>query len=317
MIISLHLLYFIPYPTGSIAPIPITPSLAGTIRRSGRSKLRVPYSVSIISTCEWNAHLSTHNSNSMAEPQIFIGEKPYRSSTYPIGSPSDEMDIVDDSDDTPLEQLLRRHKIENAHDSKQYFWSLQRLRCILSRSRILSQLRKYSNLENAEAYIDHIRPEDDWLAGAGSQTYLKIFALLVSVGQGGDIGNFINEQVSDQSLPVCLHPDRTDEVILCRKDMPTQPLKCFEKWQSWLRELFETKQWQVLIPYFDLDTGKRAQLYSLDDKTILPWCPRDEGSLSSSQPSRNEGGYASVSCIKIHPSCHGFSEVLEAVSRSL
>ena len=255
----------------------------------------------------------------MTEPQILIEGLPYRSSTFPVENLCDRLDTIDDNDKTPLDELLRKFKIEDADECNPGFWSLQLLRRILSRDRILDELRNYTDLENAETYVDYIRPENDLLPESKTQTYLKIFALLVLSERGMEIENFVKEGLSDQNLPVCRHQGSPKEKFnLCRKDTPNlRPLKCFEKWKPHGREWFETTQWQLLVPYFDLSPGYRAKHYPLDDKAILPWRKRDARSLLSSQSSQNEGGYASVSCVRIDPSSHGFSDVLKDVSRSL
>ncbi|KAE9364081.1 kinase-like protein [Stipitochalara longipes BDJ] len=256
----------------------------------------------------------------MAGPDIFIDRLKYRGSTFSLPPAGDDFPRIAENDSTPLDQLLRQWKIE---DPKPGFWSWERLLYILSRNRIQIELRKYTQLENAESYVEHIRPDDEADSESlEAKTYLRIFALLVLTKKGDQIGNFIKEEVSDKKLPICRHQgSRRGEHILCFKKDPHQPLKVFEEWYPHERAWFEQTQWETLVPYFDLDPSNRARHYNLDDSAILPW--RNEklrslispASRQSSWSSVHEGGFADVSCIRIDSSSHGFSEVLKDVIR--
>ena len=254
--------------------------------------------------------------NVVSRPDLFIEGEPYRSNTFPMMNTSNGLPIIDENDKTPLAELLREHAVVGAGNSKDGFWSFKRLCKILTRHRILAELEA-CEVENAEAYLDLVRPVDLQLQGSRAQTFLRTFALLVLVERVGDIGEFIKEEVSDQKLPVRRHSAMgRGKIILCHKDNPDQFLKCFQNWKHFEREVFESKQWRFLIPYFDLDTDDRAKHQNLDSETILPWCKKDDRSHSSSQPSGQEGGFAFVSRVKIDPSSHGFRTILEKVSQS-
>jgi len=224
--------------------------------------------------------------------------------------------MIDDKDETPLAELLRKYAEKNAESHKWSFWSLKLLRHILSRERILAELKTHDGLNNPETLLNYILPAESRHSGSIPQTYLKTFTLLILFERVDEIGNFIEEGVSDQSLPVQRHQEASPgKVNLCHKDRPNQPLTCFCKWKTHEKEDFlKTHQWRVLVPYFDLDDGNRAGEYLLDDQTILPWCKRTDRSHSSSQPSGWSGGYAFVSRVKIDPHSHGFHDVLQTVS---
>jgi hypothetical protein len=179
-------------------------------------------------------------------------------------------------------------------------------------NRVLAQLQKYQNL-NAKTYIEHICPDEDSTPDT-AHTYLKIFALLILQNKGEEIVEFVKEIVSDQRLPLCQRP-RTQKgsVDLGCKDSPEQALQCLQNFETHEREIFEENQWKVLVPFFDLDKNFMARHYELDDSTILPWCKKDERSISSSQSSQKEGGFAYVIRVKIDPSSHGFRDVLRSV----
>lgn len=251
-------------------------------------------------------------------PGIFLEGKPVpiRSFTFSQEAPDDGLPMIKD-DGRSLAVLLREYKIEATNE--QEFWSLRLLRHILSRGRVLNELRNYPNLD-AKTYVDYIRPENDPAPDSRTPTYLKIFALLVLFERGQEIDNFVKDEVSDQSLPLLRRRGYNIPrgiVDLCHKDTPGQALNCFLKWKQAERESFLSAQWELLVPYFDLDEKFRSRHYTLHDRTILPWCKRENGedSSSSSQQSRNEGGFAYVMRIKIDPFSHGFHNILKAVGQ--
>jgi hypothetical protein len=254
--------------------------------------------------------------NVISGPDLFIEGERYRSNTFPQEVTSGGLTIGDGNDNMSLAERLRVRAVTRVDDSKDGFWPFKLLCEILTRERILAELMDYE-VGDAEACRDLVRPVDLSLHGSEAQTYLRTFAVLVLVERVDDIDRFIKEEVSDQRLPVCRHSvTGKGKIVLCHKDKPDQPLKCFEKWKFFEREVFESKQWRLLVPYFDLETGDRAKHQDLDSETILPWCEKKDRSHSSSQSSGQEGGFAFVSRVKIDPSSHGFRSILEKVSQS-
>jgi hypothetical protein len=252
--------------------------------------------------------------NVVSQPDLFIEGKLYRSNTLPMATTGDGLPIIDENDETRLDELLRYHAVVGADNSKNPFWPFKLLCQILKRERILAELKAYK-VENAQTCLDHIRPVDLQLQDSKAQSYLKAFAILVLVEKVGDIGEFIREEVSDQKLPVRRYSaTRSGKVFLCHKDNPDQPLGCFQGWKDYQRDLFERMQWQFMVPYFELDTEDKAKHQNFDNGTILPWCKTDDRLHSSSQPSGQMGGFAFVSRIKIDPYSHGFRPILEKVS---
>lgn len=243
-------------------------------------------------------------------PPILLDGVPIRSFTFTKETLDDGLPVIQD-DGKSVANLLREYKTEEVNG--QGFWSLRLLRHILSRDRVLDELRKYPNLD-AETYVDYIRPEEEANPDSRTPTYLKIFALLVLLKKGPDIVNFIKDKVSDQTLPLHRRPDTPKWLVdLGFENSPGNILQCLHKWEPHDRESLERVQWELLVPYFDLDKDSMAQHYRLDDRIILPWCKREKFSLSSTKLSKNEGGFAFVNCIKIDPLSHGFYEVLKAV----
>jgi hypothetical protein len=218
---------------------------------------------------------------------------------------------IDDNDSTEPRKLLRKYSIAATANKTYGFWSLALLRHILPRQRIINKLRQYSG--NICGYIDHIRPAED--SKAGDETYLRVFALLLLQEKESEIKNFVRAHVCDEILPLRRFDDDEELDFKDPKDHH-RPLKCFSGWKTSEKEWFLSNQWRVLIPFFKLDHEGRAENYDFEDETILPWLPWHKGNstITSSQPSKGEGGYAEVFRTRIDPSSHDFQEVLQSVS---
>ncbi|CZR52310.1 uncharacterized protein PAC_02187 [Phialocephala subalpina] len=250
-------------------------------------------------------------------PEVLVEGVPHRSSTFPLESPmaSDDLQEIDreEHDATPLNDLLRQFKVEGANGT---FWPLKRLLRILSRERVLAELKSYDTVPDPDECLNAVRPEDHHFSRPNVRTYLRTFALLLLFERGEEIGKFVDEEVSDQNLPVycnLVENKRRRQLNVHHKAMSDKPLVCFRDWKTHEKEDFEKRQWQFLIPYLELESGKVAKHYTFDENIILPWLKRQGVSLSSTQPSGQGGGFGSVSTIKIDPSSHGFSDILQKV----
>ncbi|KAI0127539.1 kinase-like domain-containing protein [Xylariales sp. AK1849] len=250
-------------------------------------------------------------------PTLEIEGRLYRSSTFPsevshdgdIMPDRDGLPVITDSSTETLAELLREFQTKNEEQNKA-FWSFKLLRHILTRDRILREFRRKQSTRNLEVLIDYIRPVEN--PRPGTVAYLKIFALLLLLEREHDIGAFIESHMSDQDLPVVCHNTR-GKIHLCRKSSPLLPLECFKDWKAHEMLLLEQWQWQVLVPFFELNSSNKAIHYELDDSTILPWCDWKDHTPASLAPPEQEGGYALVSAVNIHPSSHGFHDVLKAI----
>jgi hypothetical protein len=205
-----------------------------------------------------------------------------------------------------LAQLLRKYFVR--HQDCREFWPLRLLRHILTRDRVLAKV------PDIKPYIDYIHPAEERATESDVPSYLQVFALLVLLEREDEIGDFVQMNLCDEQLPV---DRRTIEgkTELYGRNSPNQPLGCFKKrkWRDHEKEFFSTKQWQFLVPYFELDSDNKAQHYELHDSTILPWRHWNEYCPNSLQPTGQKGGYAYVSAVDIAPSSHGFHSVLKAV----
>lgn len=248
-------------------------------------------------------------------PEVCIEGIPYRSSTFPLVTTvtGDDLQEIDREvhDETPLDDLLRKFPVEG---EKGPFWPLKRLLRIMSRKRVLAELQTYDTLQDTCKYLNIIRPEDRQFSEPNTATYLRTFALLLLFDRGKEIVKFIDEDVSDQNLPIHFIVKGRRQLKVFRRDMPDKPLTCFQEWKIHDIEGFESRQWQLLPQCFELEGGKVAKHYVLDKKTILPLRKKQEGSRPSGQPSGRGGGFGYVSTVEIEPSSHDFSDLLRKLS---
>ncbi|KAI7786949.1 hypothetical protein LA080_001741 [Diaporthe eres] len=128
------------------------------------------------------------------------------------------------------------------------------------------------------------------------RSYRKIFAILVLVDMVHRIADFVLCNLGDTCLPM---PDigTTDA-----RALPT-PLLENEAWmavtRTWRRrdvDYFKTYQWRVLAPVFTAQDPE----YRLCPSHVLPFVESHE---------QAEGGFATVSRVRIHPDHHEFGKL--------
>jgi hypothetical protein len=235
------------------------------------------------------------------------------STNAPIFHRPGTLPTIDINDPTEPRKLLRKFSVAETEDNTYGFWSLALLRHILPRQRIINKLRQCSG--NICHFIDYIRPPEESISQSRSETYLRVFVLLLLQERESEIGNFVRAGVCDELLPL-RRCEGTEELELRAPKAPHNPLTCFSGWKTSDKEWLLSHQWRVLIPFFKLDGKGRAENYEFEDETILPWLPwYDENcTITASQPSTEKGGYAEVRRIRMDPSSHGFQQVLKSVS---
>ncbi|KAK0701192.1 kinase-like domain-containing protein, partial [Apiosordaria backusii] len=135
--------------------------------------------------------------------------------------------------------------------------------------------------------------------------YRKIFAVLVLIQLPGRIQRFVNEGVSDADLPFVkvktneLGLRRTWSFKLRRKNSRGTTLRCFQRWTIRELEMFESRQWLFLAPYFSRDpTEPRKVLqYILPESAVLPF-------TSHSRVSGTRTHCSQLFKVGIHPDHH-------------
>ncbi|KAK3313296.1 kinase-like domain-containing protein [Apodospora peruviana] len=232
---------------------------------------------------------------------------------------AEDLPIIEDTG-IKLTSLLREHQIKcpSSETSVTGFWTVKLLRRIFSRERLRSQLeedyKKRKPSKSIDNLIDAIRPEQEPHPGSPEDRsqYLRIYALLLLCEKSHEIDRFVRNGQSDSILPIEVL-SRNGELIVVNGGKRTQELSCFRRWTDLPKDYIKTYQWRMLTPYFKLGEGNRAIHRVFPDDTILPWCHRDDRNMTSTEASVREGGFAFVSKVRIHPTSHGFGEVLKAI----
>jgi hypothetical protein len=143
-------------------------------------------------------------------------------------------------------------------------------------------------------------------------TYLTVIALLILLDRWQEIVHFVNSGLHDKLLPLQLQGDHCHLHI--RSDQ--QPVAFLEDWDVGDREMFHTRQKDVMVPYLEAVIGQgrvpfQPCHYQIPD-VDLPW----HKNLEKNSMSTN-GGFSTVYRVQIRSDCHGFGVVLDKVKKNL
>jgi hypothetical protein len=231
-----------------------------------------------------------------------------------IDSPTPSIQNLDsDSDqdqDTTLGDVLRKCAVPHVEGGGKCFWPSRLLEDVLTVQRIRAELDEY-----VDPYPKFYRQNTNTqLAERIKERYIVIFALLCLLSKGFCIQQFIAEQVKDSHLPFSI--DRRDSCKLSPANT-NQPIRSFQKsplkavkWQPHEREYIVNYQDSFNPVVFGWDQTGRAQHRDFDTEVILPFV-RSQNSSATQQ-----GGFATVDQVEVHPYCHSFHNILPSVSRT-
>ncbi|KAM7217263.1 hypothetical protein V8F06_007320 [Rhypophila decipiens] len=155
------------------------------------------------------------------------------------------------------------------------------------------------------------------------KSYLKMFAILVLTERPTRIRHFIDEEVSDEDLPLELVEMPANSALrhmghktwdlqrrsktwkLGGSDPPPStppPLRCFtvrgKRWRNSTLRKFEKNQWIITAPFFTRDDRKLALHWPLPAQAVLPF--------TSWEPIGHQGSFGRMFKAEIHPDHHGF-----------
>lgn len=142
----------------------------------------------------------------------------------------------------------------------------------------------------------------------GDRPLRKVFTLLVIMNKLTDIKLFIDDGVTDESLPLSRNPKSNSENTFQFESNRTSrkaagQLGCFLNWDAIDIWTFEEWQWTTLSPI--LKRGRRRNVKHLDLRDELP-LPFTYDSRHSSDGQVIEGGFSTVFKVHIHPANHRF-----------
>jgi hypothetical protein len=258
----------------------------------------VDSSLDNISVPTWTPSQSTTQ-----QPGVISYDDSPSASIQTPGSESDE----DQDQDTTLGGILRKCAVPHADGGDKCFWPSQLLNGVLTVERIKLELDKY-----ARSFPTlYQRDTNLHLAETIKGEHLVIFALLCLVSKGVCIRRCIHEKLKDKHLP--LRIDRRDGCKLYRPET-NQPIRSFQKplmnlihWLPHEREYFARYQERFNPVVFGWDHDGRAQQRNFTTEVILPFVQ------SQSSRETQQGGFATVDQVEVHPCCHSFHDILPSV----
>lgn len=242
------------------------------------------------------------------------------------GSEPEKSAHIHEAHDASLALELRMHAI--AHMSQDViFWPFDLLCQLLTRDRIVAALRTEGshaiNGSKIDYYVDMIGPVykstadiptdgDPCRPTLEPKRWLKILAILVLLDKLDSVKEFIDNDVSDNDLPLRRGPGETlrDSFCLFKHDGDTEPPACFRQWRLSEMEYFYDAQWRVHVPFFEFQRGEHVMHYDLPSRTIFPW--RSESMSDDREP--YSGGFGTVRRVEMYPSSHQFSAAFMGVS---
>ena len=213
---------------------------------------------------------------------------------------------IEEDNDAPLSDVLRDYQIVG-EDGR--YWTDKLLRHILTRDRVQYELKRS---EYAFRGIDDLVNKVHPLEGSTqTESYLKVFALLLLQDKVKDLELFIKDTVCDEKLPIILEKARRGYRVYSSKD-PSKLLECFGNWRSGEHEGFERDQWNVMTTFFGLTKDKTCKEFELTSRMSRPW-RKFQFTGTSDRVLHASGTYGTVTRVEFHPTSHSFQDALSEV----
>ncbi len=125
----------------------------------------------------------------------------------------------------------------------------------------------------------------------------QLYATLACLKKGPEICSLLDEQVTDEDLPLVRKPSKKCKFALCRKNGET--IKTMENWKNKHLEDFDRIQWWMIAPVFI-----PRERHKFDANITLPFVPFSENDETKE---KKHGAYSKVYPVRIHPAHHEFS----------
>lgn len=196
-----------------------------------------------------------------------------------------------------IRKKLRSGSEFSRHKNTKRFIPYDKLRDTLTESCVRSILLQTPAFEGTPPEVIDITAHTICVVSQinGHRTsYIRIFAILVSMGQVKYIQDFLNEPIADADLPLRLSSKEQWESNLVMKSSDEDdepPLRCFEHWDPEDMDRFLERQDKFTSPRLRM-RGDRLCLHRLPSNMILPFVECNDTHI---------GGFGTVSKVKIHP----------------
>ncbi|KAK3387900.1 kinase-like domain-containing protein [Podospora didyma] len=191
-------------------------------------------------------------------------------------------------------------------DSRSYFIPREKVREIMSKSRVLGVIRKlacFKHLPSAEA-----KSLRDSILGDKNPCW-KLLAVLIANGKQEDLRRLLEEDVSDHCLPFPFH---SSSPYRCR--IPHHSHPTIAGWSKKTRIDASCWSYAVKAPYFKRPVDKHLH-YVLDSMEVLPIL--DSGPLKGKVADGDtaSGGFGEVKMVRLPPSHFNFGSVGSQLDR--
>lgn len=142
----------------------------------------------------------------------------------------------------------------------------------------------------------------------GDRPFRKVFALLVIMNRLSDISLFIDDGISDETLPLSMMPKTNSKSTFQlgsnrTSKIPIRQLPNFDNWDAIDIWTFEEWQWTTLSPVLERGRRRNVEHLIVPDEQPLPFT---DDSRYGSEAHVIEGGFSTVSKVHIHPANHRF-----------
>jgi hypothetical protein len=184
-----------------------------------------------------------------------------------------------------------------------WFWPDELRKRVLTRGRIMKELQGYQEYDHTFFGGKAV----DALADTILSSHHRIFAILTLIDKGSHIVNVIEDGVADKDLPLRIS-GVWDLYRVTDKATKRKKTKCsfHVSWGTNDRESFCKYQPFLAPAYLCFEADNRTLKHlNFDVDTILPFTHKEQG---------QQGGFGSITKVKIHPKCHGFHGLLRSVS---
>lgn len=215
---------------------------------------------------------------------------------------TDDSDDHTDDENSPkqnLEDQLLDQLIEWPKGENRFFIPTDQQSQLVTPGSIIDELRRVEDREDQDS-------EEELIDAAKKiwSTAPKLFSILVCLGKGKYIYNFLEEGLNDEDLPFVRSLSQADtnrtgaaRFNLSSRLSPQKPIKSMANWSRNDITGFGRDQWWMLAPVFkeSANTPRKVRHYELDDMCVMPFIEDHERTKTIAS------GFSTVWPVRVHP----------------